>query len=177
MSSSRGRTVGVAAAAVTALAGSLVIGGILRTPADATHRAGWVREPADGRAPARAGKDPSRGAVEAELAAAATAAGLTPGTASPAEEGDLADCLAHWSGNGPADDGRLAALESALGERGWHVTARRGEPVPAVALESGSWHLEFTNGGLLHNLSLTATRSGRTCDQAFRRAAATREPH
>ncbi|MFJ8162225.1 hypothetical protein ACIRBY_15015 [Streptomyces sp. NPDC096136] len=177
MNSSRGRTVAVTAAAVTALAGSLVIGEIVRAPSEPARGAGWVREPADGRAPARAGKDPSRGTVEAELAAAATAAGIAPGAASPAGEGDLADCLAHWSGNGPADDGRLAALESALVERGWRVAARKGEPAPAVALESGSWHLEFTNGGLLQNLSLTATRSGPACDRAFRRDAATRAPH
>lgn len=45
-----------------------------------------------------------------------------------------------------------------------------------MALTSGSWRLEFTNGGLVNNLSLVATRSGRTCDEAFRHAEATRGP-
>ncbi|MDX3532820.1 hypothetical protein PV721_00185 [Streptomyces sp. MB09-01] len=137
---------------------------------------GWIREPAGAKVPARGGGDPSRGTVAAELAAAATAAGLTPGAASPAEEGELADCIADWTGDGPADDGRLAALETALEERGWQVTARQGGPAPTVALTSGSWRLQFTNGGLLDTLSLVATRSGRTCDEAFRRAKATRGP-
>ncbi|MFF3089726.1 hypothetical protein ACFVRB_32500 [Streptomyces nojiriensis] len=125
---------------------------------------------------ARVGGDPSRGAVAAELAAAAAAAGLTPGAAQHAEEGELADCIADWTGDGPADDGRLAALETALEERGWQVTARQGGPAPAVALKSGSWRLRFSNGGLIDTLSLVATRSGRTCEEAFRRAEETRGP-
>ncbi|WP_327414017.1 hypothetical protein [Streptomyces sp. NBC_01233] len=168
-----------AAAGVAALAGVLAVGGVVlaSTEEDGWDGGdGWVREPAGAKAPARAGGDPSRGTVEAELAAAATAAGLPPGAASPTEEGELADCIAAWMGGGPADDGRLAALETALEERGWQVAARRGEPVPAVALTSGSWRLKFTNGGLVDTLSLVATRSGRTCDEAFRRDKATRGP-
>lgn len=165
-----------AAAGVAALAGTVVIGGVVLASAEEDTEDGWVREPAVAKAAARAGGDPSSGTVASELGAAATAAGLTPGTAPRAEEGELAGCIADWTGNGPADDGRLAALETALEERGWQVTARRGEPVPAVALTSGSWRLEFTNGGLVDTLSLVATRSGRTCDEAFRRAEATREP-
>ncbi|MGW7439393.1 hypothetical protein [Streptomyces sp. NPDC054849] len=165
-----------AAAGVAALAGTLVAGGIVLASAEDDSGVGWVREPAGAKAPARAGKDPSRATVAAELAAAATAAGLTPGAAWPAEEGELADCIADWTGDGPADAGRLAALETALEERGWQVTARHGEPVPQVKLTSGSWRLRFTNGGLLDTLSLVATRSGRTCDEAFRRAEATRGP-
>ncbi|MFD3696657.1 hypothetical protein ACFWUZ_10970 [Streptomyces sp. NPDC058646] len=176
MSRSRGAAVWAAGAGVAVLAGTLVVGGVVLVPADEDSGRGWVREPAGTKVPARAGGDPSRGTVGAELAAAATAAGLTPGAASPAEEGELADCIADWTGDGPADDGRLAALESALEERGWQVTARHGEPAPAVALTSGSWRLEFTNGGLVDNLSLVATRSGRTCEEAFRRAEATRGP-
>lgn len=165
-----------AAAGVAALAGTLAVGGVVLASAEEGSGDGWVREPAGVKAPGRPGGDPSRGTVAAELAAAASAAGLTPGAASPTEEGELADCIADWTGDGPADNGRLAALETALEERGWQVTARHGEPVPAVALTSGSWRLEFTNGGILDNLSLVATRSGRTCDEAFRRAEATREP-
>ncbi|WP_405830116.1 MULTISPECIES: hypothetical protein [unclassified Streptomyces] len=165
-----------AAAGVAALAGVLAVGGALLAPAEEGAGDGWIREPAGAKVPARAGGDPSRGTVAAELAAAAAAAGLTPGVASPAEEGELADCIADWTGDGPADDGRLAALETALEERGWQVTARQGDPVPAVALTSGSWRLRFTNGGLVDTLSLVATRSGRTCDEAFRRAEATRGP-
>ncbi|MBT2540098.1 hypothetical protein J7E99_05100 [Streptomyces sp. ISL-44] len=176
MSRSRGAAVWAAVAGVAALAGTLVVGGVVLASAEDDSRDGWVREPAGAKAPARAGGDPSRGTVAAELAAAATAAGLTPDAPSPAEEGELADCIADWTGDGPADDGRLAALETALVERGWQVTARHGEPVPAVALTSGSWRLEFTNGGLVDKLSLVATRSGRTCDEAFRRAEATRGP-
>ncbi|MFJ6793635.1 hypothetical protein [Streptomyces sp. NPDC091268] len=175
----RGRAGWAAAAAGGAvLAGALVTGGVVlaRGQEERAGQDGWVREPAGTRAPARAGGDPAQGTVAAELAAAAGAAGLTPGPASPAETGELADCIADWTGEGPADEGRLAALETALEERGWRVTARRGEPVPAVALSSGSWRLEFTNGGLLDTFSLVATRSGRTCEEAFRRAEATRGP-
>ncbi|WP_328790696.1 MULTISPECIES: hypothetical protein [unclassified Streptomyces] len=136
----------------------------------------WVREPAGAEVPARAGGDPARGTVAAELAAAAAAAGLAPGAPYPAEEGELADCIADWRGDGPAADDRLAALETALEERGWQVTARQGGPAAAVALKSGSWRLHFTNGGLIDTLSLVATRSGRTCEEAFRRAEATRGP-
>ncbi|MBT2482321.1 hypothetical protein [Streptomyces sp. ISL-94] len=159
-----------------ALAAILAVGGIVLASVGEDRGDGWVRELAGGKTPARAGGEPSRGTVAAELAAAATAAGLIPGAASPAAEGELADCIVDWTGDGPADDGRMAALETALEERGWQVTARHGEPVPAVALTSGSWRLEFTNGGLVDTLSLVATRSGRTCDEAFRRAAATRGP-
>ncbi|WP_327385802.1 hypothetical protein [Streptomyces sp. NBC_01207] len=136
----------------------------------------WVRESAGAEVVARVGGDPARGTVAAELAAAAAAAGLAPGAQYPAEQGELADCIADWTGDGPADDGRLAALETALEERGWQVTARQGGPAPGVALKSGSWRLQFTNGGLVDTLSLTATRSGRTCEEAFRRAEATRGP-
>ncbi|MGZ9930634.1 hypothetical protein ACXNSR_12130 [Streptomyces sp. NC-S4] len=136
----------------------------------------WVREPGGAEVVARVGGDPSRGTVEAELAAAAAAAGLTQGVAHAPEEGELADCIADWTGDGPADGGRLAALETALEERGWQVTARQRGPAATVALKSGSWRLQFTNGGLLDTLSLTATRSGRTCEEAFRRAEATRGP-
>ncbi|MFD9354620.1 hypothetical protein [Streptomyces sp. NPDC060031] len=176
MSRSRGGVVWAAAAGVAALAGALVVGGVVLASAEEDGGDGWVREPGGGKAPARAGGGPLRGTVAAELAAAATAARLTPGAASVAEEGELADCIADWTGDGPADEGRLAALETALEERGWQVTARHGEPVPAVALTSGSWRLEVTNGGLVNNLSLVATRSGRICDEAFRRAEATRGP-
>ncbi|GGR94113.1 hypothetical protein Snoj_55280 [Streptomyces nojiriensis] len=156
--------------------GVLGVGGAVLASDDEDGLDGWVREPAGAEVAARVGGDPSRGTVAAELAAAATAAGLTPGAPHPAEQGELADCIADWRGDGPADDGRLAALETALEERGWQVTARRGEPVGAVALKSGSWRLEFTNGGLVDTLSLVATRSGRTCEEAFRRAEATRGP-
>ncbi|MEU7727048.1 hypothetical protein AB0B78_17660 [Streptomyces sp. NPDC040724] len=174
-----GRSIGVACAAaagVAVLAGVLAVGGALLAPDEESDGGGWIREPAGAEVPARAGGDPSRDTVAAELAAAATAAGLTPGAASPAEEGELADCIADWIGDGPADDGRLAALESALEERGWQVTGRQGEPAAAVSLTSGSWRLRFTNGGLVDTLSLVATRSGRTCDEAFRRARETRGP-
>ncbi|MFD3720804.1 hypothetical protein [Streptomyces sp. NPDC058674] len=176
MSMSRGGAVWVAAAGVVALAGALGAGGAVLASAEEDGGDEWVREPAGAQAPARAGKDPSHGTVAAELAAAAAAAGLTPGAASPVEEGVLAGCIADWTGDGPADGARLAALETALEERGWRVTARLGEPAPAVALTSGSWRLRFTNGGLVDTLSLVATRSGRTCDEAFRRAEATRGP-
>lgn len=160
---------------VVALVGVLGVGGAVLASVEEDGLDGWAREPAGAEVPVRAGGDPSRGTVAAELAAAATAAGLTPGAAHPAEEGELADCIADWTGDGPADDGRLAALETALEERGWQVTARRG-PAGAVALKSGSWRLQFTNGGLVDTLSLVATRSGRTCEEAFRRAEATRGP-
>ncbi|MFF4419603.1 hypothetical protein ACFY04_02205 [Streptomyces sp. NPDC001549] len=176
MSRNRGGGVWVAVAGVAALAGVLGVGGAVLASAGEDGLDGWVREPAGAEVPARVGGDPSRGTVAAELAAAATAAGLTPGAAHPAEEGELADCIADWTGDGPADDGRLAALETALEERGWQVTARQGGPAPAVALKSGSWRLHFTNGGLVDTLSLVATRSGRTCEEAFRRAEATRGP-
>ncbi|MEU9303281.1 hypothetical protein [Streptomyces sp. NPDC048269] len=172
----RGGAAWAAAAGSAALASTLVVGGIILASTEEGSGDGWVREPEGAKAPARAEGDPSRGTVAAELAAATTTAGLTPGAASPAEEGELADCIADWTGDGPADDGRLTALEIALEERGWQVTARHGEPVPAVALTRGSWRLEFTNGGLVNNLSLVAVRSGRTCDEAFRRAEATRGP-
>ncbi|WP_327360311.1 hypothetical protein [Streptomyces sp. NBC_01296] len=165
-----------AAVGVAVVVGTLVVGGVVLAAGDEVTGDGWVREPGAAKGPARAGGDPSRGAVAAELAAAATAAGLTPGGATLAEQGELADCIADWSGDGPADETRLAALEAALVERGWRVTARHGEPVPAVALTSGSWRLEFTNGGLVETLCLVAKRSGRTCDEAFRRAEATRGP-
>ncbi|MER6449525.1 hypothetical protein [Streptomyces venezuelae] len=173
MGRSRGLVVGAAVAGGVVLG----VGGAVLASGAEDGRDGWVREPAGVKVPARAGGDPSRGTVAAELAAAAGAAGLNPGAAPPPEEGELADCIADWWGDGPAEGGRLAALEAALGERGWRVTARRGEPVPAVALQSGSWRLEFTNGGLVDTLTLVATRSGRTCDEAFRRAEATRGPH
>ncbi|MFJ3928384.1 hypothetical protein [Streptomyces sp. NPDC090022] len=165
-----------AAAGVAVLAGTLAVGGVVLAAPDEDVRDGWVREPGATKAPARPGGDPSSGEVAAELAAAATAAGLTPDAVPVTEDRDVADCIASWTGDGPADDTRLAALEAALEDRGWQITARHGEPVPAVALTSGSWRLEFTNGGLLHTLSLVAKRSGRTCDEAFRRAEATMGP-
>lgn len=167
----------VGAVGVAVFAGVLGVGGALLGAGGEDGLDGsWVRESAGAEVVARAGGDPARGTVAAELAAAAAAAGLAPGAQYPAEEGELADCIADWTGDGPADDGRLAALETALEERGWQVTARQGGPAPAVALKSGSWRLEFTNGGLVDTLSLVATRSGRTCEEAFRRAEATRGP-
>ncbi|WP_314251220.1 hypothetical protein [Streptomyces sp. DSM 40907] len=176
MGSSTGRGLWGALVGVAVLAGVLGVGGAVLASADEDGLDGWVREPAGAGVPARVGGDPSRGTVAAELAAAATDAGLTPGAAHRAEEGELADCIADWTGDGPADESRLAALETALEERGWQVMARQGGPVPAVALKSGSWRLRFTNGGLLNTFSLVATRSGPTCDEAFRRAEATRGP-
>lgn len=169
---------GAAVVGVAVFAGVLGVGGaVLASPEEDGLDGSWVREPAGAEVAARAGGDPSRATVAAELAAAAAAAGLTPGAPYPAEQGELADCIADWTGDGPADDGRLAALETALEERGWQVTARRGGPAPGVALKSGPWRLHFTNGGLIDTLSLTATHSGRTCEEAFRRAEATRGPH
>ncbi|MFE5561263.1 hypothetical protein [Streptomyces sp. NPDC056544] len=177
MSRNKGWGVGAAVVGVAVFAGVLGVGGAVLASGDEDGLDGsWVREPAGAEVVARAGGDPSRGTVTAELAAAAAAAGLAPGTPYPAEEGELADCIADWRGDGPADDGRLAALETALEERGWQVTARQGGPAPKVALKSGSWRLQFTNGGLLDTFSLVATRSGRTCEEAFRRAEATRGP-
>lgn len=165
-----------AAAGVAVLAGVLAVTRTVAGSAEEGSGDGWVREPVGAKDPTRVGGDPSCGTVAAELAAT-TAAGLTPGAASAAEEGELADCVADRTGDGLADDGGLAALGTALEERGRQVTARQGEPVPAVALRSGAWRLEFTSGGLVDTLSLVATRSGRTCDEAFRRAEATRGPH
>ncbi|MEU9039360.1 hypothetical protein AB0D45_31250, partial [Streptomyces sp. NPDC048352] len=110
MSRIRGGALWAAAVGGAALAGALVVGGVVLAAAEEDSEDGWVREPAGTKGPARAGADPSRNTVAAELAAAATAAGLAPGAASSAEEGELADCIAGWTGDGPADDGRLAAL-------------------------------------------------------------------
>ncbi|MFD3675348.1 hypothetical protein [Streptomyces sp. NPDC058613] len=176
MSRSKARAVWAAVAGGAALAGTIVAGGVVLASAEEDLGDGWIREPAGAKTPALADRQPSQGEVMAELTAAATTAGLTSDTTSRAEEGELADCIAAWTGDGPAGDSHLIALETALNERGWQVTARRGEPVPAVALTSGSWRLEFTNGGLVDTLSLVATRSGRTCQDAFRRAEATRGP-
>ncbi|WP_405442925.1 hypothetical protein OG373_36265 [Streptomyces avidinii] len=171
----RAKWAGVAALAIAAVAGGVAL--IAAAPAEeypATD--GWVREPAASKAPPRPGGDPSRAAVSAELASAAAAAGLTAGPVYPAEEGGTAECIADWTGDGPAAEARLAALETALEERGWQVMARRGDPVPEVALRSGSWRLELHNGGLLNTATLVARRSTAPCDEAFRHEEETRGP-
>ncbi|MEV7591939.1 hypothetical protein AB0O42_16765 [Streptomyces sp. NPDC089922] len=167
----------VAAAAVVTTA--VVVGAVLMTaPPDAYPAAdGWVREPGAPESAPRPSGDPSRAAVSAELTAAARTAGLTTGPVYPAAEADgTADCLADWTGDGPADAARLAAVETALEERGWQVVARRGEPVPEVALHSGTWRLVLHNGGLLNTATLIARRTTDSCDEAFRRAEETRGP-
>ncbi|MEU4359125.1 hypothetical protein [Streptomyces virginiae] len=163
----------------TALVAVAVVGGIaLMTAPVEEYPAveGWVREPTASKAAPRAAGDPSRAVVSEELAAAAATAGLAAGQVHPAQEGGTADCVADWTGDGPADAARLASLETALEERGWQVMARRGGPVPEVALSSGSWRLEVHNGGLLNRATLVARRSTRSCDEAFRRAEETRGP-
>ncbi|MFG2988433.1 hypothetical protein ACGFZK_03860 [Streptomyces sp. NPDC048257] len=165
---------GVAALAIAAVAGGVAL---MAAPAEeypATD--GWVREPEASKAPPRAAGDPSRAAVSAELAAAAAAAGLTAGPVHPVEEGGTGDCIADWTGDGPSDEARLAALETALEERGWQVMARRGGHAPEIALSSGSWRLELHNGGLLNTTTLVARRSTEPCDKAFRREEETRGP-
>ncbi|WP_158821056.1 MULTISPECIES: hypothetical protein [unclassified Streptomyces] len=178
-----GRTVGRGRGAMWAVAAVLataaVAGGVAVTAAPAEEYPaadGWVREPAASKSPPGATRDPSRAAVSAELAAAAAAAGLAAGPAHPSDEGGTADCLAHWFGDGPADEARSVALETALEQRGWQVVARRGGPVPEVALSSGSWRLALHNGGLLNTATLVARRSTEPCDEAFRRAEETRGP-
>lgn len=166
-------------AVVAVLATAAVAGGVavMAAPAEEYPAAdGWVREPAASKSALRAAGDPSRAAVSAELAAAAAAAGLAKGPVRPSDGGGTADCIADWLGDGPADEARLAALETALKERGWQVMARRRGPVPAVALISGSWRLELHNGGLLNTATLVARRSTEPCDEAFRREEATRGP-
>ncbi|MET9609876.1 hypothetical protein ABZZ17_33230 [Streptomyces sp. NPDC006512] len=164
------RWAGAAAAAIAAAA-------VAGCSAGATAADGWVPErSATAKTPARAGGDPSRAAVTAELAAAATATGMPRGEVWPLAEGELADCLADWVGSGPADERQMAALEAALTERGWQVTARRGGAVPAVALTSGAWRLEVHDGGILQRLTMVATHSGQTCREALRRQEATRGP-
>ncbi|MFJ3520555.1 hypothetical protein [Streptomyces sp. NPDC090131] len=137
---------------------------------------GWIREPASSKTALRAARDPSRAAVSAELAAAAAAAGIAAGPVHPSDGGGAADCIADWTGDGPADEARLAALEAALEERGWQVMARREGPVPEVALSSGPWRLELHNGGLLNTATLVARRITESCDEAFRREEETRGP-
>ncbi|MFI1286438.1 hypothetical protein ACH4U5_37735 [Streptomyces sp. NPDC020858] len=170
----RAQWAGVAALATAAVAGGVAL---IAAPAEeypATD--GWIREPVASKAAPRAAGDPSRAAVSAELADAAAAAGLAAGPAYPAAEGGTADCIADWTGDGPADEARQAALETALEERGWQVVARRGEPVPEVALSSGSWRLQLHNGGLLKTTTLVARRSTESCEEAFRREEETRGP-
>ncbi|MFG2974488.1 hypothetical protein ACGFYY_16035 [Streptomyces sp. NPDC048331] len=135
---------------------------------------GVVLEDHEGCAPRRG--RPSRAVVSAELAAASVAAGIAAGPVQPAEEGGTADCIADWTGGGPADAAWLAALETASEESGRQVRARGRGPVPAVALSSGSWRLELHNGGLLNRATLVARRSTGPCDEAFRRAEETRGP-
>ncbi|MFD9522523.1 hypothetical protein [Streptomyces sp. NPDC059979] len=178
-----GRTVGgrrgAKWAGVAVLAAAAVAGGValMAAPAEEYPAAeGWVREPASSKTAPRAAGDPSRAAVSAELDGAAAAAGLAAGPVYPAEEGGTADCIADWTGDGPADEAQLAAMETALEERGWQVMARRGGPVPGVALSSGSWRLEMHNGGLLNTATLVARRSTEPCNEAFRRAEETRGP-
>ncbi|MFD8293122.1 hypothetical protein ACFV2B_33505 [Streptomyces lavendulae] len=166
---------GVAAGAVGLVgAGVAVAGGLLWSTAGDDTDHGWFRVREIG--PAAAGGGPSRAEAQAGLADAAAAAGLTPGTPHPAQEGDLADCVADWTGSGPADPGRWRALEAALTERGWQVASRRRDPAPATSLKNGPWDLVVTNGGLLDTLSLVALSNTPPCDEAFRRDAETRGP-
>ncbi|MFJ4862900.1 hypothetical protein [Streptomyces sp. NPDC088748] len=182
-----GRTVGRGRGAkwvlIAVLATGAVVGGVafMTAPADEYPAGeGWIREPASSKAALRAAGDPSQAAVSAELAAAAAAAGIAAGPVHPSDgdgDGDgTADCIADWTGDGPADEARLAALETALEERGWQVVARRGSPFREVALSSGSWRLELHNGGLLDTATLVARRSTESCEEAFRRAEETRGP-
>ncbi|MFE2857633.1 hypothetical protein ACFXJO_41745 [Streptomyces lavendulae] len=166
---------GVAAGVVGLVgAGVAVAGGLLwSTGGDDTDH-GWFRVREIG--PAAAGGGPSRAEAQAGLADAAAAAGLTPGTPRAAQEGDLADCVADWTGSGPADPGRWRALEAALTERGWQVASRRRDPAPATSLKNGPWDLVVTNGGLLDTLSLVALSNTPPCEEAFRRDAETRGP-
>ncbi|KOG53097.1 hypothetical protein ADK75_15335 [Streptomyces virginiae] len=182
-----GRTVGRGRGAkwalIAVLATGAVVGGVafMTAPADEYPAGeGWIREPAPSKAALRAAGDPSQAAVSAELAAAAAAAGIAAGPVHPSggdEDGHgTADCIADWTGDGPADEARLAALETALEERGWQVVARRGSPFREVALSSGSWRLELHNGGLMNTATLVARRSTEPCEEAFRRAEETRGP-
>ncbi|MDX2393468.1 hypothetical protein NJL88_26050 [Streptomyces sp. DK15] len=165
----------VAVGSVGGLGGLGSLTGLMDTPAP--DPLDFTPVPAAPDAPARTGPDPAHAKVLAELAAATAAVGLPRDTSMPPTDGAIADCVADWTSTGPADEAHLAALEAALAERGWRVTGRRGDPIPATRLTSGTWTLELSNGGLLDILSLTATRSTPTCDEAFRRDEATREPH
>lgn len=172
---------GVAAGAVGLVgAGVAVVGGLLWSTAGDDTDDGWfrVRElgPADAGGGAPHPSRPSRAEAQAGLADAAAAAGLTPGTPHPAQEGALADCVADWTGSGPADPSRWRSLEAALTERGWQVTSRRGAPAPSTSLKNGSWDLVVTNGGLLDTLSLVALSNTPPCEAAFQRDAETRGP-
>ncbi|WP_371678714.1 hypothetical protein [Streptomyces sp. NBC_01276] len=174
-----GRTKWAAGAAAGAVglvgAGVAVVGGLLWSTAGDDTDDGWFRVREIGPADAGGGPSrPSRPEVQAGLAAAAAAAGLTPGTPHPAQEGSLTDCVADWTGSGPADATRWRTLEAALTERGWRVTSRRGGPAPGTSLENGSWNLVVTNGGLLDTLSLVALSATPPCEAAFRHDAETR---
>ncbi|MGO4462233.1 hypothetical protein AB4039_33830 [Streptomyces sp. M-16] len=153
-----GRTKWAAGVAVGVVgAGVAVVGAVLWSTAGDNDDDGWFRVREIG--PADAGGHPSRPDVQAGLAAAAAAAGPTPGSPHPAQEGALTDCVADWTGSGAADATRWRTLEAALTERGWRVRSRRGEPAPETSLTSGSWNLVVTNGGLLDTLSLVAPPS------------------
>ncbi|UQX00971.1 hypothetical protein [Streptomyces sp. RerS4] len=168
----------VAGGVVLALAGGVALGGAaLSSPPAPPDPMGWVPVEPVGGVPARTGRDAARGAVLAELTAATAASGVTDGAPLPAPQGATTDCVADWMGTGPADGARLAAVEAELTRRGWRVTGRRGDPVPETRFGSGPWTLTVGNGGLLNTLSLLAERHDRPCDEAFRRDAATREPH
>ncbi|MFE3766849.1 hypothetical protein ACFXPI_34415 [Streptomyces sp. NPDC059104] len=174
-----GRTKWAAGAAAGAVglggAGVAVVCGLLWSTAGDDTDHGWFRVREIGPVAAGGGPShPSRAEAQAGLADAAAAAGLTPGTPHPAQEGDLADCVADWTGSGPADPGRWRTLEAALGERGWQVTSRRGGPAPATSLKNGPWDLVVTNGGLLNTLSLVALSTTPPCEAALRHDAETR---
>ncbi|MEU8778600.1 hypothetical protein [Streptomyces sp. NPDC048606] len=166
-----------AAGVVMALGAVVAFGTTLVSAPTPRDPMGWVPVESAVEVPARTGKDAARDVVLAELTAATAAAGVGGGAPDPVPQGATADCVASWTGVGSADEAGTAALEAALEQRGWRVTARREGPVPGTRLDSGPWSLELGNGGLLDTLSLLARRHDPACDEAYRRDAATRAPH